>query len=492
MGRERLFCHSFFLHWIGAPPKRLFIIFIIIPSRSNLMRTFESGRLLFFHEALRITFRYSFYFYFLYRIPTNSFPFLTINFKGAENLLSLLKNYARNRSLKTSITVGVIGFPNVGKSSVINSLKRARVCSVGSTPGLTKSLQTISLDKNIKLLDCPGIVFGQTKNIKDPKVAAEVALRNCVKIELLDDPMTPVELILSRCKSESLQQLYNIRAYSNVNDFLVQVANARGKLRRGGIPDVVNAARSVLLDWNNGKIPFYTTPPVRTEQVGASIVTEWAKEFELASVDDGGVLESTKTKDRFGKAVLMNGTVGMVNQIDMDLEIPEVEDDSDMESDGEDFEIPEAIAMDDDDEEDEMTAEVDFMDDDDEGDDAEDGDDNTLASGAQIHFGSIKGSKKQVAPSGATKKKQQQQILDDVEAELNPRVNQQRKKAMKKQRKEAQKWDKMRQQLAANEMDVEGDGGNESDGNGNGDDAYDFTQYFKPVAQMNESDDDEY
>src|SRR6266498_3734083 len=73
---------------------------------------------------------------------------------GADKLIALLKNYSRSLNIKTSITVGVIGFPNVGKSSVINSLKRSKVCGVGATPGLTKSAQEIHLDKNIKLLDC--------------------------------------------------------------------------------------------------------------------------------------------------------------------------------------------------------------------------------------------------------------------------------------------------------------------------------------------------
>lgn len=54
---------------------------------------------------------------------------------GADNLIKLLKNYCRNSKMKTSITVGVVGFPNVGKSSVINSLKRSKVCGVGATPG---------------------------------------------------------------------------------------------------------------------------------------------------------------------------------------------------------------------------------------------------------------------------------------------------------------------------------------------------------------------
>jgi nuclear GTP-binding protein len=103
---------------------------------------------------------------------------------GADTLIKLLKNYSRSLNIKTSITVGVIGLPNVGKSSVINSLKRSKVCDVGATPGLTKSAQEIHLDKHIKLLDCPGIVFSRDRN-------AEILLKNCIKVELLDDPIPP-------------------------------------------------------------------------------------------------------------------------------------------------------------------------------------------------------------------------------------------------------------------------------------------------------------
>lgn len=57
---------------------------------------------------------------------------------GAELLMSMLGNYCRNKGIKTSIRVGVVGIPNVGKSSIINSLTRGRSCMVGSTPGVTK------------------------------------------------------------------------------------------------------------------------------------------------------------------------------------------------------------------------------------------------------------------------------------------------------------------------------------------------------------------
>jgi nuclear GTP-binding protein len=149
---------------------------------------------------------------------------------GADSLVGLLKNYCRNAKIKTTISVGVIGFPNVGKSSVINSLKRSKACSVGNTPGMTKSMQEISLDRNIKLLDCPGIVFSQGKSETD----ADNALRNCVKVEMLEDPITPVEAVIKRCKAEQLVKIYNVPPFINVHDFLAHLARQRGKLRKVG------------------------------------------------------------------------------------------------------------------------------------------------------------------------------------------------------------------------------------------------------------------
>ncbi|RKP09705.1 P-loop containing nucleoside triphosphate hydrolase protein, partial [Thamnocephalis sphaerospora] len=213
---------------------------------------------------------------------------------GADNLVKLLKNYSRNANLKTSITVGVIGFPNVGKSSVINSLRRARVCTVGATPGVTKSLQEIHLDKNIKLLDCPGIVFSRNPT----KDSIETLLRNCVKLELLDDPISPVEAVISRCNPQQLMILYNLPMFQTSQEFLLLLAQQRGKLKKGGIADLEGAARSVLQDWNNGKIPFYTMPPATQRVQRSELVTAWGKEFDLNALmgeSDQSALAAAKT-----------------------------------------------------------------------------------------------------------------------------------------------------------------------------------------------------
>ncbi|XP_050363604.1 guanine nucleotide-binding protein-like NSN1 [Argentina anserina] len=203
---------------------------------------------------------------------------------GAETLLKLLKNYSRSHEIKKSITVGIIGLPNVGKSSLINSLKRCRVVNVGSTPGLTRSLQEVQLDKNVKLLDCPGVVM-----LKSTENDASIALRNCKRIEKLEDPIGPVKEILKLCPARLLVSIYKLPSFDTVDDFLQKVATVRGKLKKGGIVDIGAAARIVLHDWNEGKIPYYTMPPARSQEEPseAKIVSELGKALNIDEVYNG-------------------------------------------------------------------------------------------------------------------------------------------------------------------------------------------------------------
>ncbi|CAE5966422.1 unnamed protein product [Arabidopsis arenosa] len=217
---------------------------------------------------------------------------------GADTLIKLLKNYSRSHELKKSITVGIIGLPNVGKSSLINSLKRAHVVNVGATPGLTRSLQEVHLDKNVKLLDCPGVVM-----LKSSGNDASIALRNCKRIEKLDDPVSPVKEILKLCPTQMLVTLYKIPSFEAVDDFLYKVATVRGKLKKGGLVDIEAAARIVLHDWNEGKIPYYTMPPKRDQggHAESKIVSELAKDFNIDEVYSGesSFIGSLKTVNEF-------------------------------------------------------------------------------------------------------------------------------------------------------------------------------------------------
>ncbi|KAG0712941.1 Guanine nucleotide-binding protein-like 3 [Chionoecetes opilio] len=209
---------------------------------------------------------------------------------GADVLLQLLKNYCRNKDIKTAITVGVVGLPNVGKSSLINSLKRTKSCGVGATPGFTKSMQEVQLDSKIKLLDCPGIVLpgGDASD-------AAAALRNAVKIENLIDPVTPVDAILQRADKKQLMIHYQLPAFKTTDQFLSVLAKRLGKLKKKGVPNKDTAARKVLYDWNIGLIKYYTQPPVTAEtEVGSALVSELSQEFDIDSLakEEGSMLKA--------------------------------------------------------------------------------------------------------------------------------------------------------------------------------------------------------
>ncbi|KAF3957542.1 hypothetical protein CMV_017461 [Castanea mollissima] len=148
--------------------------------------------------------------------------------------------------------------------------------NVGSTPGLTRSMQEVQLDKNVKLLDCPGVVV-----IRSGANDASITLRNCKRIEKLDDPIGPVKEILRRCPPSMLVTLYKLPSFDSVDDFLQKVATVRGKLKKGGVVDVEAAARV-------GKIPYYTMPPIRNQEEPskAKIFFELGKEFNIDEVYD--------------------------------------------------------------------------------------------------------------------------------------------------------------------------------------------------------------
>lgn len=176
---------------------------------------------------------------------------------GADALMQLVKNYMRSEGtdVKTAVTIGVVGYPNVGKSSVINSLKRSKVVGVSSTPGFTRNLQEVELESLVKIIDCPGIVFEASDG------TPENVLRNIVKIENLEDSMTPVQAVLEKVPGDVLQKLYDIPGFSTVQTFLAHVARRRGKMKKKGIPDLEASGRIVLHDWVEGAIPYYTPPP---------------------------------------------------------------------------------------------------------------------------------------------------------------------------------------------------------------------------------------
>jgi nuclear GTP-binding protein len=217
---------------------------------------------------------------------------------SGDDIVQLLKNYSRSKDIKTAITVGVIGYPNVGKSSLINALKRSKVCKVGATPGVTTSGQEVHLDKNIRLIDCPGVVFGSKDN---------ESLVNCIKVEQLSDPTEPVRKIVEKCPPEYLAQLYSISAFSNVDEFIQLCGQRLGKLKKGGVVDVEVTAKIILQDWNSGKIRYYVEPPALVD-AGTVIVDTLAPEFRVE-----GKVGVVSGREDIGMDLVGNLVIGQIS-----------------------------------------------------------------------------------------------------------------------------------------------------------------------------------
>ncbi len=107
------------------------------------------------------------------------------------------------------LVVGLVGYPNVGKSSTINSLLGEKKVSVSSTPGKTKHFQTINLSDQITLCDCPGLVFPQFATTK-----ADLVCDGVLPIDQLREHTGPISLVVRRIPKKVLEATYglNIKA----------------------------------------------------------------------------------------------------------------------------------------------------------------------------------------------------------------------------------------------------------------------------------------
>ncbi|KAK4796448.1 hypothetical protein SAY86_028774 [Trapa natans] len=195
--------------------------------------------------------------------PTLAFHASVNKSFGKGSLLSVLRQFARLKSDKQVISVGFVGYPNVGKSSVINTLRTKNVCKVAPIPGETKVWQYITLTKRIFLIDCPGVVY-QNKDSE-----TDIVLKGVVRVTNLEDASEHIGEVLRRVKKENLQRAYKINDWEDDNDFLVQLCRATGKLLRGGEPDLTTAAKMILHDWQRGKIPFFVPPPQTETEASA-------------------------------------------------------------------------------------------------------------------------------------------------------------------------------------------------------------------------------
>lgn len=159
----------------------------------------------------------------------------------------------RRGILNRPVRAMVVGIPNVGKSTFINSFAGKACTKTGNKPGVTKGKQWIRINKNVELLDTPGILWPK---FEDQEVGAKLAMVGSIKDEILNLEELSLELLayLHREYEGVLEQRYQIIEFENNVTMLEEIARNRKCIQKGQELDYTKAANILLEEFRNGKI----------------------------------------------------------------------------------------------------------------------------------------------------------------------------------------------------------------------------------------------
>lgn len=168
----------------------------------------------------------------------------------------------RRGILNRPVRAMVVGIPNVGKSTFINAFAGKACTKTGNKPGVTKGKQWIRINKNVELLDTPGILWPK---FEDQEVGAKLAMVGSIKDEILNLEELSLELLayLHREYEGILQERYQIAESEDRLNMLEQIAENRKCIQKGMELDYTKAANILLEEFRNGKIGRITLETVK-------------------------------------------------------------------------------------------------------------------------------------------------------------------------------------------------------------------------------------
>ena len=167
-----------------------------------------------------------------------------------------LEAYAKKGMVGKPLRVMVVGIPNVGKSSFINRIAGGGKAKVENRPGVTRGNQWFTIDKQLELLDTPGVLWPK---FEDQKVGEHLAFTGAVKDRILDTELLAMRLLecLSVLYPNLLEKRYGELDFTlDSYDLLSLIGKKRGMVIRGGETDTERAANMLLEEYRNCKIGF--------------------------------------------------------------------------------------------------------------------------------------------------------------------------------------------------------------------------------------------
>ncbi|MBQ9385233.1 MAG: ribosome biogenesis GTPase YlqF [Ruminiclostridium sp.] len=168
-----------------------------------------------------------------------------------EELSELLEKRRAKGTVGKALRVMVVGIPNVGKSSFINRMSRSRKTKVEDRPGVTRGKQWVTIDKEVELLDMPGVLWPK---FDDKQAALKLAFTGAIKDTVTDAEELAYELgeLLKDSCPERLKERYKLDSLDG--NILELIAKKRGMMLSGGVPDTERAAAALLDEYRSGKI----------------------------------------------------------------------------------------------------------------------------------------------------------------------------------------------------------------------------------------------
>ncbi len=151
---------------------------------------------------------------------------------------------------KKEVVVGVLGYPNVGKSSLINALKGRKSASTSALSGHTKGLQRIRVGKRILLMDTPGVI--PYKESKEKNFIKHASMGSIDYTHIREPDMVIADLMMRF--PGRIEAYYGVEPMDDPYDTILEIAKKRHVLKRGGAPDEMRMARMILTDWQKGRI----------------------------------------------------------------------------------------------------------------------------------------------------------------------------------------------------------------------------------------------